>query len=586
MGNPNTYLWFDATRPVYRNPASVCSTYDNWRDGLGASLPSYNSALTGSGRAAVLANWQSKSKVYAKGTSDSGDDSSNCNPGTIGNNRDERFFAGLAAFPPNSGDNVDYSACGHDASCMMQSPGGQNRLFFDNLSGDGSRQPDFGDRLQAGDSPNPSGSNAAVPAIAGTGASGMTYQGCYTDATSSGAHALSNVVSVSGSLSVETCTAACSSAGYSIAGMLYGSQCLCGNSLAYDALKVVDRACSTTCPGDSTQSCGQAGRISVWSGGTPSQAGAYGNVNTLTGYSYASCYVDNANNVRALSGKSTSTSSMTVESCAAFCSGYQYFGLEYASECYCGQTLTAATGSGCTMLCAGNNTELCGGSNALSVYNSTTLISSTTTTTTSTSTSTSTATTTTSSAPVSSNTSSSGTTSSAAASSTSNAAYKGCWTDSSSRTLTTQANTNGQNTVASCRAACTALGLAIAGVEYGSECWCGSQMAAASTLVADSECNMACQGDSSSTCGAGNRLGVYSDLATLPVATTPKVVQSTGSYNFVGCWSDSVSARTLPQSAAGGSVETCATSCAGSQYFGVEYGGVSMDVVCSSSRRT
>lgn len=67
---------------------------------------------------------------------------------------------------------------------------------------------------------------------------------------------------------------------------------------------------------------------------------------------------------------------MTLESCAAFCGSYAYFGVEYGDECYCGNTLgtgsVIAANTDCSMLCPGNQLELCGAGNRLSLYMSNT----------------------------------------------------------------------------------------------------------------------------------------------------------------------------------------------------------------------
>jgi hypothetical protein len=47
-------------------------------------------------------------------------------------------------------------------------------------------------------------------------------------------------------------------------------------------------------------------------------------------------------------------------------------GVEYAQECYCGNSFTngggASASSGCTMACQGDVTQTCGGPNRLSVF--------------------------------------------------------------------------------------------------------------------------------------------------------------------------------------------------------------------------
>ena len=66
---------------------------------------------------------------------------------------------------------------------------------------------------------------------------------------------------------------------------------------------------------------------------------------------------------RTLHGASQINGNMTVELCAAYCSGYYYFGVEYANECYCGNKLRQGTTldnvGGCNTACQGDGTEYC-----------------------------------------------------------------------------------------------------------------------------------------------------------------------------------------------------------------------------------
>ncbi|KAG9013645.1 hypothetical protein FRB90_005817 [Tulasnella sp. 427] len=63
---------------------------------------------------------------------------------------------------------------------------------------------------------------------------------------------------------------------------------------------------------------------------------------------------------------------MTPAFCQAKCSaaGFSYAGVEYSSECYCGNSLTngGTTSNACTSTCSGDSKLTCGGSWALSVY--------------------------------------------------------------------------------------------------------------------------------------------------------------------------------------------------------------------------
>ncbi|KAI4719470.1 WSC-domain-containing protein [Aureobasidium sp. EXF-10727] len=94
-------------------------------------------------------------------------------------------------------------------------------------------------------------------------------------------------------------------------------------------------------------------------------------------WQYVGCGTDNTGS-RTLNSASTSSNSMTIESCISFCSGkgYTYAGLEYASQCYCGNSVASdrAPQNGilgnCFSPCAGDSSEYCGGSSALSIYQS------------------------------------------------------------------------------------------------------------------------------------------------------------------------------------------------------------------------
>lgn len=100
-------------------------------------------------------------------------------------------------------------------------------------------------------------------------------------------------------------------------------------------------------------------------------------VPSSNGFSYAECAVEpfenGLSNTRALHARSmVQLSNMTVEQCAAYCVGYNYMGVEYGSECYCGnlinQGTTVDTSGGCNAPCAGSSSEQCGGSGRMDLY--------------------------------------------------------------------------------------------------------------------------------------------------------------------------------------------------------------------------
>ena len=81
---------------------------------------------------------------------------------------------------------------------------------------------------------------------------------------------------------------------------------------------------------------------------------------------------------------------------------------------------------------------------------------------------------------------------------------------------------------------------------------------------------MPCKGDNSQICGAGKRLSLYKT-----VGWSPPVNPAVDGYDYLGCYSDDGSTRTLPDGTTQSSdmtVEKCAATCKGSAFFGLEYG--------------
>lgn len=249
---------------------------------------------------------------------------------------------------------------------------------------------------------------------------------------------------------------------------------------------------------------------------------------------------------------------MTVEICSSFCKdkGYQYSGTENSKECYCDSNASAlvSAGSACSYTCSGDQTEICGGNNALSVLqrldmnitipisNSSTGPSQTTMSTSTVSTSLSASTTSgissssasstistlTSSSSASGNwststSSSSSSSSTAVSASPSNAI---CLTDyyPNYRTFSGASFTSDSMTPSLCNTFCSSQGYAFAGTEYARECYCS--MTSPSTTSSSSGCLMPCAGDSTSICGGSNALSVLA------------VVPAHGDYSLQGCYTD------------------------------------------------
>ncbi|KAH8825751.1 hypothetical protein DL96DRAFT_1557344 [Flagelloscypha sp. PMI_526] len=152
VGNPSSFAWLSSTRPI---AVGTCTIYDNWEGGISNYTNAYNNAFM-QNKANVIAQYQARDIAYARGLDDFGKSDDDCKPNSQGANRGERFFNFLTAFPPDSGDTVDYvSGVAHDGAKMYASEAGQYRIFLDNFDGAGHRHADFGTRQIPGDDPHP-----------------------------------------------------------------------------------------------------------------------------------------------------------------------------------------------------------------------------------------------------------------------------------------------------------------------------------------------------------------------------------------------------------------------------------------------
>ena len=252
-----------------------------------------------------------------------------------------------------------------------------------------------------------SSSSSSVPASVATGSSSASatptgpsqplkvgnynWYGCQTEAT--GVRALNGKVPLTGAaVTLEACQAYCQ--GYTYFGTEYSDECYCGNSFNAGSISATSTDCSMTCAANTLEFCGGPNRLSVYvmNGTSTSSSGASGvSTSATTGsapapptptgptqpanigpYIWYGCQTE-ATGARALDDKVPFTgTAVTLESCESYCAGYKYFGTEYSDECYCGNTFNAgsvsASNADCSMTCAANASEFCGGPDRLSVY--------------------------------------------------------------------------------------------------------------------------------------------------------------------------------------------------------------------------
>ena len=86
--------------------------------------------------------------------------------------------------------------------------------------------------------------------------------------------------------------------------------------------------------------------------------------------------------------------------------------------------------------------------------------------------------------------------------------YEGCFAEAADRALPVQ-KTLGSNTVEACRTACADSLYPYAGLQFGSQCWCGTDYSKHGA-VSESQCSMSCTGNPAQKCGAAWKNSVYS----------------------------------------------------------------------------
>lgn len=205
-----------------------------------------------------------------------------------------------------------------------------------------------------------------------------TYEplGCFTEGNGVRALGAASLVNYT-TMTVEICAGFCTPT-YILFGLEFGGECYCADVFGNGSVAAPATDCNFPCGGDANETCGAGNRLNVFSTtGTAPAPPAH--VLTVGDYTRVGC-VTEGNGTRALSDATEvdySTTGMTVEKCAAFCSagGFALMGVEFGGECYCGDETeyassgsVAAPDSDCNILCAGDAEEFCGAGDRLDFY--------------------------------------------------------------------------------------------------------------------------------------------------------------------------------------------------------------------------
>lgn len=159
------------------------------------------------------------------------------------------------------------------------------------------------------------------------------------------------------SMTMEGCRDKCD--GYAYYGLENGNECFCGHEYRLPLEMVNQAECDMECPGDAMESCGGFLRMNIWSQDNLKFNSFFAEAEKIW---KGQCVENDPNNL-ILRGPSTTSGQLTKESCATFCDGFTYYGMENGSTCYCGTDVIGdpVTAKNCLEPCAGDSTESCGG---------------------------------------------------------------------------------------------------------------------------------------------------------------------------------------------------------------------------------
>ncbi|KAF8963742.1 WSC domain-containing protein [Flammula alnicola] len=197
-------------------------------------------------------------------------------------------------------------------------------------------------------------------------ATGWASMGCFSDPPTSQALQAASFLN-SPNFTLTQCTSFCDP--YLYLGIEDGQDCYCDNVI-HNNVPIDISNCNVHCTGETDTYCGGLNAIQIF----------YKVIPPPIVWNSLGCYTDSTTSRTIRTASYTSVNNMTIASCQAYCAtgGYLFAGVEYARECYCDNTIHSPgapapitpgdpTG-GCNMPCTGDQTELCGGSDRIQIF--------------------------------------------------------------------------------------------------------------------------------------------------------------------------------------------------------------------------
>ncbi|KAK6600464.1 WSC domain-containing protein [Botrytis cinerea] len=185
--------------------------------------------------------------------------------------------------------------------------------------------------------PTPTTTSATVPSATITDLpTGWAYKGCWVDRALGRGSILADNLPNDANMTVESCIQNCITAGYSIAGMEYYTQCYCDSAII---------------------------NLGAWHP-------------QILSATLRAAEIDDAVN-RVFPYQIELANNNTATNCLSLCSQYGYGagGMEYSNQCFCGDVqdvinhkAAIVDDSQCVMLCTGNRDTYCGGPSLITYY--------------------------------------------------------------------------------------------------------------------------------------------------------------------------------------------------------------------------
>ena len=230
------------------------------------------------------------------------------------------------------------------------------------LSGDAQQASSGGGAVPGGALSAPALHDFRADELAGVTVS-IELQGCYD--AGGGLDLAQGTPMPNAAATPRFCASICAAAGVSFFGLNNYNNCVCGSGDNPTSTRLDDMRCSTPCGGVDDVMCGGHNELSVYS------IMPLDILPVDVSYREVGCYIDDEQN-RDLSGPGVSMGrDASPATCAALCSGYTHFGLQYYSLCFCGNEygrLGAGNRPDCNTPCDGDALTVCGGYQRNSIY--------------------------------------------------------------------------------------------------------------------------------------------------------------------------------------------------------------------------